>query len=98
MTSTQQKGTTTMTVIRAAHYAENEALLQNDPIVLAMANEIASDPNRGKVINGFTHDDGSARFEFMQMANGEYRRRGGTANEHIGAVAAAILALLGATP
>ncbi|AIW02981.1 hypothetical protein PBI_LARENN_86 [Mycobacterium phage Larenn] len=83
------------TVIRAAHYGENEALLQNDPIVLAMANEIGADPNRDKLINGWTHDGGSARFEFIQMANREYARRGGNANEHIGAVAAAILALLG---
>ncbi|QGJ90983.1 hypothetical protein SEA_BIANCATRI92_85 [Mycobacterium phage BiancaTri92] len=85
-----------MTVIAAAHYAENERALQNDPIVLQMANEIGADPQRGKLIDGWTHDGGSARFEFIQMVNREYARRGGKANEHIGAVAAAILALLGA--
>ncbi|AYD87113.1 hypothetical protein SEA_NICOLETERA_86 [Mycobacterium phage NicoleTera] len=82
-----------MTVIKAAHYGETEARLQRDPIVVAMSVEMTGAPDKIKA--SWTHDDGKQpTFEFMQMANGEYRRRGGTDGGHIGAVAHALLANL----
>lgn len=78
-------------VIQAAHYGETEARLMEDPIVLAMAQGLADVPRKD-----LAHDDGGARFEFMQRANAEYRERGGKDGGHIGAVANALLKLLDA--
>lgn len=79
-----------MAVIRAAHYGETEARLMEDPIVIAMAMGLANTARKELV-----HDDGeTARFEFTQSANAEYRARGGTDGGHVGAVSAALLKLL----
>jgi hypothetical protein len=83
-----------MAVIRAAHYGEVEARLMKDPIVIAMAKGLAGVPVDQMVHPGF---DGTPRFEFMQAANREYRERGGQDGGHIGAVAHALLNLLGVT-
>ncbi|ALF00957.1 hypothetical protein SEA_SERENITY_90 [Mycobacterium phage Serenity] len=84
--------TTRGAVIQAAHYAETEARLQRDHIVVTMSVEMNAAPANVKA--SWTHDDGSPTFEFMQMANREYSRRGGKAGGHIGAVAKALLANL----
>lgn len=81
-----------MAVIESADYAENRKALQADPIVTSLTIELYHAPD--KVMAGFVHDDGSPNFEFMQAVNREYAKRGGTANESIGAVAHAILANL----
>ncbi|AHG24312.1 hypothetical protein KIY80_gp86 [Mycobacterium phage Benvolio] len=81
-----------MTVIEAAHYAENRKKLQHDPIVVAMSVEMNAAPANVKA--SWTHDSGEPTFEFMQIANREFDRRGGTGAESIGAVAKALLANL----
>ncbi|AIS73850.1 hypothetical protein SEA_SNAPTAP_87 [Mycobacterium phage SnapTap] len=81
-----------MTVIEAAHYGENQRALQQDPIVVAMSVEMNAAPANVKA--SWTHNDGGPTFEFMQIANREFDRRGGTGAESIGAVAKALLANL----
>jgi hypothetical protein len=81
-----------MSVIESADYAENRKALQADVIVCELTVELYHAPD--KVMAGFVHDDGSPNFSFMQTVNSEYAKRGGTANESIGAVAHAILANL----
>lgn len=72
-------------MIRDTHYDEVEAQLRDDPIVIDMAATLPDEPME------FLHEDGTPRFEFMQAANREYDRRGGTITErHIGAVARAL--------
>lgn len=78
-----------MAVIRAAHYGETEARLMEDPIVIAMAKGLADVPRKE-----IAHEDGGARFEFMQAANAQYRERGGQDGGHIGAIANALIKLL----
>ncbi|QXO13364.1 hypothetical protein SEA_TROOPER_87 [Mycobacterium phage Trooper] len=91
MTSTQTREARHMTVIAAAHYEENYAKLQRDPIVVAMSVEMNGAPAGVKA--SWTHDGDieSPTFEFMQIANREFDRRGGTGAESIGAVAKALL-------
>ncbi|EKF22979.1 hypothetical protein C731_2982 [Mycolicibacterium hassiacum DSM 44199] len=78
-----------MTVIQDSSYNEVETRLQRDLIVVAMSIEMLQAP--ADVRKAWTHDDGGPTFEFMQMANREYRRRGGTDGGHIGAIANALL-------
>jgi hypothetical protein len=80
-----------MTVIRAAHYAETEKKLMANPIVKKLAEELPESVLKEAHVNG------EPTFNFMMAANTEFHRRGGTENGHIGAVAAAILALRGIT-
>lgn len=77
-----------MGAIEAGHYGEAVQQLMADPIVIAMAAEM-----RGYPREQLAHDDGSPRFEFMQAANRQYDKRGGTIHAHIGAVAEALLKL-----
>lgn len=80
-----------MTVIQAAHYGETESRLGTDPIIIAMAKGLAG-VKRAELV----HDNGETpRFEFMMAANTEYRSRGGKDGGHIGAVAHALISLLG---
>jgi hypothetical protein len=85
-----------ITVIAAAHYGETEARLAKQPIVIAMARELAGVPREQLVHVDEDGDEGGARFEFMQRANAEYRERGGKDGGHIGAVANALLKVLDA--
>lgn len=82
-----------MTAIRSADYAEREAQLAQDPIVLAMAAGLAQEDREQ-----LAHDSGTPRHEFMGAANREYYERGGTNVGHLGAVAAALLAVLDEEP
>jgi len=82
-----------MTVIKAKHYAETEDRLAQDPIIQAMAKGLAGVPRSELVHDG---PDATPRFEFMQAANAEYRKRGGKDGGHIGAVAHALLKVLDA--
>jgi hypothetical protein len=75
--------------VTAAHYAETEARLMRDPIVIAMAEGV-----REMNPADLAHGDGTPRHEFMLAANDEYRKRGGSDGGHLGAIASAILALL----
>ncbi|AQT28483.1 hypothetical protein SEA_TNGUYEN7_85 [Mycobacterium phage TNguyen7] len=75
--------------IEAPHYEETRQRLQRDPIIIAMSIEILGAPTEIKA--SFAHDSGTPTFEFMQRANAEYARRGGTDGGHIGAVAEALL-------
>lgn len=81
--------------IQAAHYAETEKRLADDPIVVALAADVIAGVAQGSVsLDMFRHDSGTPRHGFMGNANAEYRRRGGTDGGHIGAVANAILAVV----
>ncbi|AFI24995.1 hypothetical protein [Mycobacterium phage SWU1] len=84
--------TTRGAVIQAAHYAETEARLQRDHIIVTMSVEMNRALPAEKA--SWVHEDGSPRFCFMQAANREYSRRGGKGGGHIGAVAKALLANL----
>ena len=77
--------------IVAAHYGETERRLQADPIVIAMAIGLERVPR-----DQLQHDGGTPRHEFMMAAMREYASRGGKDGGHIGAVSAALLALLDA--
>lgn len=79
----------TMTIIEARHYGDARRVLRNDPIVKDMARGLVDVP-----LDALTHEDGSPRFEFMQRANREYAKRGGTNQAHIGGVAEALLMIL----
>ncbi|AXC33447.1 hypothetical protein SEA_TIMOTHY_90 [Mycobacterium phage Timothy] len=79
-----------MAVIQDSSYREVEGKLRMEHQVVQMSIEVATAYANDKGF--FVHDDGTPRFEFMQRANTEYRRRGGTTSGHIGAVANAILA------
>lgn len=76
--------------IRAAHYAETERRLQQDPIVQQMAQDVrrSGDPK-----SEFAHDNGTPRHGFMGAANARYRELGGTDGGHLGAIPTAVLAL-----
>ena len=78
-----------MATIRAAHYGETERALTEDPIVRQMASELPWNELKER----FTHDDGEPNFDFMMIANEEYRNRGGEFDGplHIGAIATAIV-------
>jgi len=74
---------------KAAHDAEIERRLMDDPIVRDMAEGVrAMNPAE------LAHGSGKPRHAFMLAANDEYRNRGGTDGGHLGAIANAILALL----
>ncbi|QDM57665.1 hypothetical protein SEA_GROUPTHINK_85 [Mycobacterium phage Groupthink] len=81
-----------MAVIEAKHYEETRQRLSKDPLVIALAEEIRGLPREQMV----HEDSGTPRFEFMQAANREYRRRGGTDGGHIGAIAEAVIRILDA--
>lgn len=78
--------------LEAEHYREVRNKLADDPIVLAMAEEIRfmwEDPAQRKTLVYSNH---APRHELMDRANDEYRERGGTVTEkHIGAVAEALV-------
>ncbi|AGK86115.1 hypothetical protein SEA_KERBEROS_88 [Mycobacterium phage Kerberos] len=78
-----------MAVIQSKEYGETEARLQHDPIVVAMSVEMSGAPEHIKA--SWTHDNGEPNFQFMQIANREYARRGGKDGGHIGAIAKALL-------
>jgi hypothetical protein len=78
-----------MATIQAKHYETARRVLMNDLIVQDMAGGLRDVP-----LNELQHEDGTPRFEFMQAANNEYDRRGGTNHAHIGAVAEALLTLI----
>lgn len=78
----------TIAVIRDTAYGVNLELLMADPIVQHMAAEIKTAT--------VAVDTESA--EFMNRANAEYARRGGTEATFIGAVAEAIRALVQGAP
>jgi hypothetical protein len=80
------------TVIESGDYEQTRQRLMKDPIVIAMAKEINNDSNI--IMESFTHDNGTPRFEFMMGANEEYHKRGGVDGGHIGAIAEAILRLI----
>jgi hypothetical protein len=87
-----------MTVIESADYEQTRQRLMKDPIIIAMAKEMAGHP-KSELAHGELpkyKDDPwpTPRFEFMMAANSEYRERGGTDGGHIGAVAEALLRLL----
>lgn len=79
-----------MSVIESSEYSAEVAELQADSIVCALAVELYHAPVG--VVAGFTNNDGSPKFEFMQLANRVYAQRGGTKSKSIGGVAKAILA------
>lgn len=71
--------------------AERKALSE-DPIVDAMAADIADGISKGFITLGdIAHDDGTPRFEFMQRANRHYAERGGKNSRTIGGVAHVII-------
>lgn len=87
-----------MSVIESADYEQTRQRLMQDPIVIAMADEIKANTrfNRSKL----THNDDPSdprptpTFTFMMSANHEYQKRGGTDGGHIGAIAEVILRLV----
>jgi hypothetical protein len=60
-------------VIQAANYAETEARLMRDPILIDMAEGVRR-MDRGDL----AWESGTPRHEFMLAANDEYRKRGST--------------------
>ncbi|QAY03008.1 hypothetical protein SEA_GEMMA_82 [Mycobacterium phage Gemma] len=80
-----------MAVIESEEYEETRQRLTQDPIVIAMAEDVRN-LNRDQI----AHEGGTPRFEFMQAANQEYAMRGGTDGGHIGAIAEAIIRVLDA--
>jgi hypothetical protein len=75
--------------IEDEHYGETRRALMADPIIRDMAEGV-----RHMATWDLAHADGAPRFEFMNGALREYKRRGGTIPTHIGGPAEAILALL----
>ena len=82
-------------IIESPDYEETRQRLMKDPIVMAMAKglkgisitELAHKPEPGECP--------TPRYEFMLVANDEYRKRGGKAHRtHIGAIAEALLRLI----
>ncbi len=85
-----------MTTVGAKHYREAERWLGQHPIVLAMAEGVREMPPE-KLMS----KDGTPLFEFMLAANEEFDKRGGKPEGHrmhIGAVASAVLTILGLNP
>jgi hypothetical protein len=80
-----------MTVIRSKDYGETEDRLMADPIVIAMSKGL-KDVALDQMHHG--EPERTARFEFMQAANAEYRKRGGKDGGHMGAVANALINLV----
>lgn len=78
-----------MATIRAKHYDEAVTVLVHDPVVHAMVAGLRDVP-----MDGMVHDDGTPQFAFMNSANAEYARRGGTNHAHIGAVAEALIKIV----
>ncbi|QGJ97359.1 hypothetical protein PBI_ISCA_79 [Mycobacterium phage Isca] len=78
-----------MTAIESKEYEQTRVRLQADPIVADLSVELFFAPDEIKA--SLVHEDGSPTFEFMQRANAEYARRGGTDGGHIGGIAEAIL-------
>lgn len=75
--------------IEAKHYEQVRQILMRDPIVQNMAQSLTRTP-----LDQIQHSDGTPRFDFMQAANDEYRKRGGRPRGHIGAVAEALLRIV----
>lgn len=78
-----------MAEILSNDYRDEQAALVADPIIRAMAY-----PMTLSLICEYFHADGTPRFEFMQMANAEYRSRGGDKSQTLGAVARALKTVL----
>lgn len=80
------------TVIKAKHYDEVVKKLMKLPEIQDMALGIKDVPR-----SDLTHDDGGPRFEFMMASNQEFRNRKPDCklSLHIGAVAEALLKVLG---
>jgi len=81
-----------MTVIESADYENTRQRLMKDPIVITMAEEIAT--LASGVRTEMVHEGGNPKSDFMMAANKEYRKRGGTDGGHIGAIAEAIFRLV----
>jgi hypothetical protein len=75
--------------IQAAHYFEALEALKSDPIIIGMVPGLLTVP-----LSEISHENGGPRFEFMSASVDEYRRRGGQHQEHLGAIAEALLALI----
>lgn len=82
--------------ITSDRYQQVEKALSEDPIIAEMAKEIQDGIEAGHVSqSNFVHSDGSTpRWEFMQRALDEYKKRGGTIESHIGGPARAVLAIV----
>lgn len=82
-----------MSTIESEDYEVTRQRMMKDPIVIAMAEGLFN-----TTVKDITHPgpEKTPRFEFMMMANKEYRRRGGTDGGHIGAVAEALIRLVDA--
>jgi len=81
-----------MTIIKAQHYEDCVIELVKTEAVQNMAKEIMN-----LDLTKFIHEDGSARCDFMLMANKEFSKRNTEElknPQHIGAVAEALLFLL----
>lgn len=81
-----------MATIRAGHYDDTERWLSQHPVIIEMAAGL-----RGTPRNELAHADGTPLFEFMQVSNREFDKRGGKSEGHamhIGAVASALLMVL----
>lgn len=72
-----------MNVIRASHYAIEEARLSETDAVKAMFADLPPDMRRKLTAGEFIPD-------FMPAANAEYHRRTGDRGAHLGAVVAAL--------
>lgn len=84
-----------MATIESGKYEETRRKFAREPIVQKLAVELAEGIKAGHVsLEKFTHADASPRFEFMQAANSQYEKLGGTKHGHIGAVAEAIVGLV----
>lgn len=84
-----------MSIIESDSYRQEEALLKEDPRIIALADELKVGIEKGHVsLDDLAWPDGHANSRFMGMANAEYRRRGGTRARSIGGVSRAVLALL----
>lgn len=87
-----------MTVIESGDYEETRQRLVQDPLIIAMAEQIKADKNfdQSKLVHNEDPDDPrpTPTFQFMMSTNMEYQKRGGADGGHIGGVAEAILRLL----
>jgi hypothetical protein len=87
-----------MSVIESEDYENTRQRLMKDQVVLAMAQGLSNTPSEEMVHPG---PDKTPRFEFIQAANAEYRKRlerlelPDDQPRHLGGVAEALIRLLG---
>lgn len=74
-----------MNVIEAKHYDDARRAFADDPIVQAMFAELPTE-----MVAQLRDGTLQERSSMMNAANGEYRRRGGQAAAHLGAVLEAL--------